>query len=81
MDKIDKMKVIREFEASNLGKRIKDARIKDGRSVEELAKQAQISRVAWWHFENEKKAIRYETLKRIETVLQVNLSEELYDGS
>jgi len=76
MDKNNKMKVIREFEAPELGKRIKDARIKDGRSVEELAKQAQISRAAWWYFENEKKTIRYETLKRIEQALGVALFDD-----
>lgn len=75
------MKVIWEFEAYGLGKQIKEARIKKGYSIREMERRTGINYVVLWEIEKEKRNIKLETLQKIDSVLETNLSEELYDGS
>lgn len=71
------MKVRRtvDFEAPGLGKRIKQAREADERSLSEICTSAGISRVYWYDIEEEKvrSALPEDTLRRIEKVLGVDL--------
>jgi transcriptional regulator with XRE-family HTH domain len=63
-----------DVEIGNLGEKIKYHRKADGRSVEELAIAAQISRSYWHDIENERlrAALPEKTLRRIEEVLGIN---------
>ena len=70
------MKVIWEFEAHGLGKRIKDARIKKGYSIREMERRTGINYVVLWEIEGEKRNIKWDALKEIEEVLGV----ALFDG-
>lgn len=70
------MKVKRsiEREVPGLGKRIRQARKADGRSLEALCGAAGLSRVYWNDIENEKirGALPEETLRKIEAALDVD---------
>ena len=74
---VTQMKVRRtvEKEALGLGKRIKQARVADKRSLEVICAEAGISRVYWYDIEAEKvrSALPEETLRKIEKVLGVDL--------
>lgn len=61
-------------EAKGLGEKIKEARKADGRSVEVLAGEAEMSRAYWHDIEGERirDALPEETLRRIEEVLGVD---------
>lgn len=71
------MKVKRtvEKEIPGLGKRIKQAREADKRSLEVICAEVGISRVYWYDIEAEKvrDSLPEDTLRRIEKVLGVNL--------
>lgn len=65
-------RVIR-VDAPGIGARIKEARERDPRSVEELAKAADMTRANWYRIEREENDVLPEpTLRKIEEVLGVN---------
>ncbi|MEX0271201.1 helix-turn-helix domain-containing protein [Leptolyngbyaceae cyanobacterium UHCC 1019] len=57
-----------------IGKMIKDARLRNPRSVNEIAKAAGMTRANWYRIENEENDVLPEaTLRRIEEVLNIDL--------
>lgn len=65
-------RVIR-INAPDIGSRIKEARERDPRSVEELAKAANMTRANWYRIEREENDVLPEpTLRKIEEVLGVD---------
>lgn len=72
------MKVGFEINVPGLGQRIRDARHKTGRTITQLAAEADISVANWYAIEQERvKVLPITTLKRIEQVLGVNFEVEL----
>lgn len=70
------MEVVRtiKIKADNLPKRLKEARIKDGRSVQALATYAGISTAYWYQIEKgDRNIVSEETIRKIEEVLGINL--------
>lgn len=67
------VEIIRTF--PELGLRIKQSRINDKRSLTAICKECDISRSYWYALENEKLtgAVSLDILKKIETVLNINL--------
>lgn len=74
--RLSRMKVTRILvaDAPGLGARIRKARIEDGRSVEAICAEAQVSRVYWYDIESEKlrSSLPEETLRKIERTLKVD---------
>lgn len=72
-----RMKVRRtvDKEVPELGKRIREAREADGRSLEAICAEVGISRVYWYDIEAERvrAALPEETLRKIEKVLGIDL--------
>jgi transcriptional regulator with XRE-family HTH domain len=71
------MKVRRtiDVEIPSLGKRIRQAREADRRSLAEICRQIPMTTMNWYKIEAEEtKALPIETLRRIEEVLGVNFS-------
>lgn len=64
-----------DVEAKGLGGKIKQARKADGRPVEVLASEAEMSRAYWHDIEAERirDALPEETLRKIERVLNIDL--------
>lgn len=57
-----------------IGSKIKNARVRDPRSVEELATAAEMTRANWYRIEGEENDVLPETtLRKIEEVLGVDL--------
>jgi transcriptional regulator with XRE-family HTH domain len=74
------MKVRRtiDVEIPSLGKRIRQAREADKRSLAEICRQIPMTTMNWYKIEAEEtKALPIETLRRIEEVLGVNFSINL----
>ncbi|MBE8970865.1 helix-turn-helix transcriptional regulator [Nostocales cyanobacterium LEGE 12452] len=72
-------RVIR-VDAPSIGTRIKEARERDPRSVEELAKAADMSRANWYRIEREENDVLPEpTLRKIEEVLGVDFGVRFDD--
>jgi len=72
------MKVGFEIDVPGLGQRIRDARHKTGRTITQLAAEADISVANWYAIEQERvKVLPITTLQRIEQVLKVNFGVEL----
>lgn len=72
------MKVGFEIDVPGLGQRIRDARHKTGRTITQLAAEADISVANWYAIEQERvKVLPITTLQRIEQVLKVNFEVEL----
>lgn len=72
-------RVIR-IDAPGIGAKIKQARDRDPRSVEELAKAASMTRANWYRIEREENDVLPEpTLRKIEQVLGVNLGVRFDD--
>ncbi|WP_242038014.1 MULTISPECIES: helix-turn-helix domain-containing protein [Nostocales] len=66
------MKVGWEIEVPELGQRIRDARHESGRTITQLAAEADISVANWYAIEQERiKVLPIATLRRIEQVLGV----------
>lgn len=67
--------VKQEVDVPGLGERLRQARLKDKRSVEKLATAAGISRNYWYQLEAEAilGGVKEDTLRNIEQVLGVNL--------
>ena len=66
-------RVIR-VEAPGIGAKIKNARERDSRSVDELAKAASMTRANWYRIERQDNGVLPETtLRKIEKVLFVDL--------
>lgn len=71
------MKVGWEIDVPDLGQRIRDARHKTGRSITQLAYEADISVANWYAVEQERiKVLPLTTLRRIEQVLGVDFGVE-----
>jgi transcriptional regulator with XRE-family HTH domain len=68
------VEVIRTIKVSapELGKRIREARKADGRSVTQIAAAAGMSVQNWYRIEDEKQALPEDTLRLIEKVLSVD---------
>lgn len=65
------MKVGLEINVPGLGQRIRDARHKTGRTITQLAAEADISVANWYAIEQERvKVLPLTTLRRIEQVLK-----------
>jgi len=65
------MKVGLEINVPDLGQRIRDARHKTGRTITQLAAEADISVANWYAIEQERvKVLPLTTLRRIEQVLK-----------
>lgn len=73
------MKVVKttEIEVPGLGERIKQARLDDRRSLEEICQIIGMSKMNWYRIEGEKQTLPIETLRRIEEVLGVSFDVEL----
>jgi transcriptional regulator with XRE-family HTH domain len=68
------MKVQAIIKLEGLGDRIRTARKLDRRSLLEICKEINITSAAWYNIENEKvKVLPLETLKKIESVLKVDI--------
>lgn len=67
--------VKQEVDVPGLGERLRQARLKDKRSVEKLAAAAGISRNYWYQLEAEAVlgGVKEDTLRNIEQVLSVDL--------
>lgn len=73
-------RVIR-IDAPNIGAKIKEVRERDPRSVEELAKAADMTRANWYRIEREENDVLPEpTLRKIEEVLGVNFGISFEEG-
>jgi transcriptional regulator with XRE-family HTH domain len=75
------MKVVREtiLEIPGLGKRIKQAREADPRSLKEIAHAANMSPMNWYRIESEEQALPEPTLRKIEEVLGANFGVKFDD--
>lgn len=64
-----------------LGKRIKEAREKDDRSLIQICKECDISRSYWYQLEAEdmRSAVTEEIIRKIETILNVDLGVNFDD--
>ncbi|AUB44679.1 Cytoskeletal protein RodZ, containings Xre-like HTH and DUF4115 domains (plasmid) [Nostoc flagelliforme CCNUN1] len=78
---IVKIRRYTDIEISGLGGKIKQARKADGRSVEVLAGEADISRSYWHDIEAERirDALPEDTLRKIERVLGIDLGVKFDD--
>ncbi|MGK7958544.1 MAG: helix-turn-helix domain-containing protein [Crocosphaera sp.] len=76
-----KIRRYQEAEVVNFGKRLKEARTADGRSVQVLATMAGISLGYWYQLEKEDREwISEEVLRSIESVLNLDFGAEFsYD--
>lgn len=71
------MKVGWEIDVPELGQRIRDARHESGRTITQLAAEADISVANWYAIEQERiKVLPIATLRRIEQVLKVDFGVE-----
>ncbi|TBR56365.1 XRE family transcriptional regulator [Mastigocladus laminosus UU774] len=70
-----------DVEIEGLGAKIRQARKADGRSVEVLAGEAQMSRAYWHDIEAERvrDALPEDTLRKIERVLNIDLGVKFGD--
>jgi ribosome-binding protein aMBF1 (putative translation factor) len=70
-----------EIKVEGLGAKIRQARKADGRSVEVLAGEAQISRAYWHDIEAERirDTLPEDTLRKIERVLNIDLGVKFDD--
>jgi transcriptional regulator with XRE-family HTH domain len=67
------MKVGWEIDVPELGQRIRDARHESGRTITQLAAEADISVANWYAIEQERiKVLPLTTLRRIEQVLGID---------
>lgn len=76
------MKVRRtiDIEIPGLGKRIRQAREADRRSLAEICRQIPMTTMNWYKIESEEtKALPIETLHRIEEVLNVDFGIKFYE--
>lgn len=76
------MKVRRtiDVEIPGLGKRIRQAREADKRSLAEICRQIPMTTMNWYKIESEEtKALPIETLQRIEEVLKVDFGINFYE--
>ncbi len=78
---IVKIRRYTDIEIEGLGGKIRQARKADGRSVEVLAGEAEISRSYWHDIEAERirDALPEDTLRKIERVLGINLGVKFDD--
>lgn len=68
------MDIVKRQPVEGLPEKLKEARLKDGRSVQVLATNAEISTAYWYQIENNKRAwVSEEIIQRIEKVLGVSL--------
>lgn len=76
-----KMRVrwIREVEVEGLGSRIRDARLKSDKSLDQICKEVGVSRTYWYDIEKEvlRGTLSLENLKKIEEVLEVDFGVKL----
>jgi transcriptional regulator with XRE-family HTH domain len=62
-----------DIEVAGLGRRIRETREKDSRSLSEICRQIPMTTMNWYKIEAEEtKALPIETFRRIEEVLGVN---------
>ncbi|MBD2694661.1 helix-turn-helix domain-containing protein [Anabaena catenula] len=76
------MKVRRtiDIEIPGLGKRIRQAREADRRSLAEICRQIPMTTMNWYKIESEEtKALPIETLQRIQDVLKVDFGINFYE--
>lgn len=72
------MKVGLEVDVPELGQRIRDTRHKTGRTITQLAAEADISVANWYAIEQERvKVLPITTLRRIEQVLKFDFGVKL----
>lgn len=72
------MKVGLEIDVPRLGQRIRDTRHKTGRTITQLAAEADISVANWYAIEQERvKVLPITTLRRIEQVLNFDFGVKL----
>ncbi|OKH52851.1 transcriptional regulator [Calothrix sp. HK-06] len=75
-----KVRKVVDLDIPGLGKKIKEARLSDRRSLAEICRQIPMSAMNWYKIEAEDtKALPIETLRRIEEVLNVDLKVSLDD--
>lgn len=70
---------VRDF--PNLGKKIKEARENDQRSLSEICRQSGISRSYWYQLENEdlRSPVTENMLRKVEAVLNIDLEVNFDD--
>jgi transcriptional regulator with XRE-family HTH domain len=81
------MDIVKKQPVEGLPEKLKEARLKDGRSVQLLATMAELSTAYWYQLENNKREwVSEDIINRIEKVLGVELINftegyRLIDGS
>ncbi|MDJ0579072.1 helix-turn-helix transcriptional regulator [Crocosphaera sp.] len=75
------MKVFKrvEVEVPNLGKRIKEARLKDKRSLTKICASIDMTTANWYRIEAEQQDIPVETFQKIQETLGINFGITLDD--
>jgi transcriptional regulator with XRE-family HTH domain len=76
-----RIRQVKEIEIGGLGQQIKYARISCSKSLEQICDEVGVSRTYWYDIEKEtlKGALSIENLRKIESVLGVDLGVQFYD--
>jgi len=75
------MRVIKrtEVEVPGLGRKIREARLGDSRSLKDICDQVGMSSMNWYRIEAESQSLPLETLRRIESVFSIDLGVSIDD--
>ncbi|MGM3309717.1 helix-turn-helix domain-containing protein [Anabaena sp. WFMT] len=80
VEKLMKVRRTIDIEIPGLGKRIRQAREADRRSLAEICRQIPMTTMNWYKIESEEtKALPIETLQRIQDVLKVDFGINFYE--
>ena len=76
-----RIRQIKEIEVDGLGKRIRQARLRSNKSLEQICKEVDVSRTYWYDLEKEtlKGTLSLENLQKIESALGIDLKIN-FDG-
>lgn len=77
-----RIRQIKEVEVDQLGKRIKQLRLSQTKSLEQICDEVGLSRTYWYDLEKEtlKGTLSVENLRKIEQALGANLGVKFGDG-
>ncbi len=73
------MKITKTIEVEGLGEQIKQARKADSRSITEICALVGMTAANWYRIEAEKQVLSEATLRKIESVLSVDLGVRFND--
>lgn len=76
-----RIRQIKEIEVENLGAKIKQARLKSDKSLEQICEEVGVSRTYWYDLEKEtlKGTLSFENLEKIESTLNIKLGVNFDD--